>query len=138
LDKSEAPFVAVVTGGTSDMPVAEEAAITLELLGTRAVRVYDAGAAGLHRLLDQLELLWQAITVIAVAGMKGVLATVLGGLVSSPIVAVTTSVSYGASFEGLAALLAMLNSCAPGVAVVNIDNGFGAAVFAYTIAAKVS
>jgi NCAIR mutase (PurE)-related protein len=134
----EASFVAIVTGGTSDMPVAEEAAITLELLGTRAVRVYDAGAAGLHRLLDQLELLWQAAAVIAVAGMEGALATVLGGLVSSPVVAVPTSVGYGANFEGLAALLAMLNSCAPGVAVVNIDNGFGAAVFAHMIAAKIS
>jgi NCAIR mutase (PurE)-related protein len=132
----EAPFVAVVTGGTSDMPVAEEAAITLELLGTRAVRVYDAGTAGLHRLLDQLELLWQAIAVVAVAGMEGALATVLGGLVSSPVIAVPTSVGYGASFDGLAALLAMMNSCAPGVAVVNIDNGFGAAVFAHMIAAK--
>src|SRR5512139_712148 len=124
-------FVAVVTAGTSDLPVAEEAAITLEWLGTRAARVYDVGVAGVHRLLSRRELLWQASAVIAIAGMEGALATVVGGLVSCPTIAVPTSVGYGASFNGIAALLAMLNSCAPGVSVVNIDNGFGAAVCAH-------
>ncbi len=126
-------FVAVVTAGTSDLPVAEEAAVTLELLGTRAERVYDVGVAGVHRLLNKRELLWQASAVIAIAGMEGALATVVGGLVSCPTIAVPTSVGYGASFNGIAALLAMLNSCAPGVSVVNIDNGFGAAVCAHLI-----
>ena len=129
----DGPFVAVVSAGTSDIPFAEEAAVTAELLGTRVQRIYDVGVAGIHRLLDQRELLWEASTVIAVAGMEGALATVIGGMVASPVVALPTSVGYGASFEGLAALLAMLNSCAPGVAVVNIDNGFGAGVFAYQI-----
>jgi NCAIR mutase (PurE)-related protein len=126
-------FVAVVTAGTSDLPVAEEAAITLEWLGTRVERVYDVGVAGVHRLLSKRELLWQASAVIAIAGMEGALATVVGGLVSCPTIAVPTSVGYGVSFNGLAALLAMLNSCAPGVSVVNIDNGFGAAVCAHMI-----
>jgi len=126
-------FVAVVTAGTSDLPVAEEAAITLEWLGTRVERVYDVGVAGVHRLLSKRELLWQASAVIAIAGMEGALATVVGGLVSCPTIAVPTSVGYGASFNGIAALLAMLNSCAPGVSVVNIDNGFGAAVCAHLI-----
>jgi NCAIR mutase (PurE)-related protein len=126
-------FVAVVTAGTSDLPVAEEAAITLEWLGTRAERVYDVGVAGVHRLLSRRELLWQAGAIIAIAGMEGALATVVGGLVSCPTIAVPTSVGYGASFNGIAALLAMLNSCAPGVSVVNIDNGFGAAVCAHMI-----
>ncbi len=129
----DAPFVAVVTAGTGDIPVAEEAALTLEFLGHRARRVYDVGVAGIHRLMNRLELLRQARTIIAVAGMEGALASVLGGLVACPVVAVPTSVGYGASFGGLAALLAMLNSCAPGVAVVNIDNGFGAAVHAHQI-----
>ena len=124
-------FVAVVTAGTSDLPVAEEAALTLEWLGTRIERVYDVGVAGVHRLLSRRELLWQASAVIAIAGMEGALATVVGGLVSCPTIAVPTSVGYGASFNGIAALLAMLNSCAPGVSVVNIDNGFGAAVCAH-------
>ncbi len=124
-------FVAVVTAGTSDLPVAEEAAITLEWLGTRVERVFDVGVAGVHRLLSRRELLWQAKAVIAIAGMEGALATVVGGLVSCPTIAVPTSVGYGASFNGIAALLAMLNSCAPGVSVVNIDNGFGAAVCAH-------
>ena len=126
-------FVAVVTAGTSDLPVAEEAAITLEWLGTRIERVYDVGVAGVHRLLSKRELLWQASAVVAIAGMEGALATVVGGLVSCPTIAVPTSVGYGVSFNGLAALLAMLNSCAPGVSVVNIDNGFGAAVCAHMI-----
>jgi len=126
-------FVAVVTAGTSDLPVAEEAAITLEWLGTRVERVYDVGVAGVHRLLSRRELLWQASAVVAIAGMEGALATVVGGLVSCPTIAVPTSVGYGVSFNGLAALLAMLNSCAPGVSVVNIDNGFGAAVCAHMI-----
>jgi NCAIR mutase (PurE)-related protein len=127
------PFAAVLTGGTADLPVAEEAALTLEWLGTCAARIYDVGVAGIHRLLDQVDLLRQAEAVIAVAGMEGALATVAGGLVACPVIAVPTSVGYGASFEGLSALLTMLNSCVPGVAVVNIDNGFGAAVFAYRV-----
>jgi NCAIR mutase (PurE)-related protein len=128
-----APYVAVVTAGTSDLPVAEEAAVTLEFLGARVERVNDVGVAGLHRLLGRREVLRRARVVIAVAGMEGALPSVIGGLVPCPVVAVPTSVGYGASFGGLAALLAMLNSCAPGVAVVNIDNGFGAAVHAYRI-----
>jgi pyridinium-3,5-biscarboxylic acid mononucleotide synthase len=129
----ENPFVAVVSAGTSDLAVAEEAALTVELLGTRVERVYDVGVAGIHRLLDKRALLWQAGCVIAVAGMEGALATVIGGLVDCPTIAVPTSVGYGVSFNGLTALLAMLNSCAPGVSVVNIDNGFGAGVCARMI-----
>jgi pyridinium-3,5-biscarboxylic acid mononucleotide synthase len=129
-----APFVAVLAAGTSDLPVAEEAALTLELLGTQPTRLYDVGVAGLHRLLDKISLLRQATAIVAVAGMEGALATVVGGLVACPVVAVPTSVGYGASFHGLAALLTMLNSCVPGVAVVNIDNGFGAGAFAHMIA----
>jgi NCAIR mutase (PurE)-related protein len=127
-------FVAVVSAGTSDLPIAEEAAITIELLGTRVERVYDVGVAGVHRLLDKREVLWRASAVVAVAGMEGALATVVGGLVDCPTIAVPTSVGYGASFNGIAALLAMLNSCAPGVSVVNIDNGFGAGVCAHMVA----
>ena len=127
-------YVAVVSAGTSDLPVAEEAAITLELLGTRVERVYDVGVAGVHRLLDRREVLWKASAVVAVAGMEGALATVVGGLVDCPTIAVPTSIGYGVSFNGLAALLAMLNSCAPGVSVVNIDNGFGAGVCAHMVA----
>ena len=134
----EGPFVVVVSAGTSDMPIFEEAAVTLELLGTRVERVCDVGVAGLHRLLDQRELLWQASAIVVVAGMEGALATAVGGLVACPVVAVPTSVGYGASFNGLAALLAMLNSCAPGVAVVNIDNGFGAGVFAHLVVRRCS
>ncbi|HEX9115039.1 MAG TPA: nickel pincer cofactor biosynthesis protein LarB [Anaerolineae bacterium] len=128
-----APYVAVATAGTSDLPVAEEAALTLEFLGDAVQRTYDVGVAGLHRLLGRREVLMKARVVIAVAGMEGALASVIGGMVQGPVVAVPTSVGYGASFGGLAALLAMLNSCAPGVAVVNIDNGFGAAVHAHQI-----
>jgi pyridinium-3,5-biscarboxylic acid mononucleotide synthase len=130
-----APYVAVATGGTSDIPVAEEAALTLEFLGDAVQRTYDVGVAGIHRLLSRRAALQGASAVIAVAGMEGALASVIGGLVSCPVVAVPTSVGYGASFGGLAALLAMLNSCAPGVTVVNIDNGFGAAVHAHQVLA---
>ncbi len=119
--------IAVVTAGTSDMPVAEEAAKTCEALGNQVMRIYDAGVAGLHRLLSHLDELMSAQVVIAIAGMEGALASVVGGLVDCPVIAVPTSVGYGASFGGLSALLSMLNSCASGVSVVNIDNGFGAA-----------
>lgn len=129
----DTPYVLVVTGGTADLPVAEEAAICAEFFGSRVKRAYDVGVAGLHRLLDQHELLLRANVVVAVAGMEGALASVVGGLVSCPVVAVPTSVGYGSSFGGLAALLAMLNSCAPGVAVVNIDNGFGAGIYAHMV-----
>jgi hypothetical protein len=122
--------VAVVTGGTADVPVAEEAVVTAETMGCRVERIYDVGVAGLHRLLRHSEKLREARVIIVVAGMEGALASVVGGLVSSPVIAVPTSVGYGASFQGLAALLTMLNSCASGVVVVNIDNGFGAGYFA--------
>ncbi len=118
--------IVIATGGTSDLPVAEEAAVTAELLGNKVERVYDVGVAGLHRLLAHKEKLMSASVIIAVAGMEGALASVIGGLVDCPVIAVPTSVGYGASFEGLSALLSMLNSCASGVTVVNIDNGFGA------------
>ena len=131
-----APYLVVATGGTSDLPVAEEAAITAEMLGHRVVRLYDVGVAGLHRLLPHRETLYDAAVVIVVAGMEGALASVVGGLVACPVVAVPTSVGYGAAFGGLAALLSMLNACAPGIAVVNIDNGFGAAAFAHLIMSK--
>ena len=124
------PGVLVVTGGTSDIPIAEEAAITAEVMGNQVERLYDVGVAGLHRLLDQSEALMQARVVVVVAGMEGALPSVVGGLVAAPVIAVPTSIGYGASFGGLAALLAMLNSCATGVAVVNIDNGFGAGYLA--------
>jgi len=129
----DAPYVVVVTGGTSDMPVAEEAAQTLEFLGSRVERAYDVGVAGIHRLFDKRDLLFNAAVVISIAGMEGALTSVVGGLVSCPVIGVPTSVGYGASFGGLAALLAMLTSCATGVAVVNIDNGFGAAFAANRI-----
>jgi len=125
--------IVVATGGTSDMPVAEEAALTAEVLGNRVTRLYDVGVAGLHRLLANLEPLMSARCVIAVAGMEGALASVIGGLVDCPVIAVPTSVGYGASFGGLSALLAMLNSCASGCSVVNIDNGFGAGYLASRI-----
>ena len=125
--------VAVAAAGTSDLPVAEEAALTAEFLGNRVERLYDVGVAGIHRLLDCADVLESARVVIAVAGMEGALASVIGGLVSSPVIAVPTSVGYGASFGGVTALLAMLNSCASGVSVVNIDNGFGAAFQASAI-----
>ncbi|MDD2190301.1 MAG: nickel pincer cofactor biosynthesis protein LarB [Eubacteriales bacterium] len=126
-------IIAVVTAGTSDIPAAEEAAITAEALGNPVDRIYDVGVAGIHRLLSKLDRLQAANVVIVVAGMEGALASVVGGLVSKPVIAVPTSVGYGASFGGIAALLAMLNSCSAGVAVVNIDNGFGAASLASRI-----
>ncbi len=122
--------VAVVTAGTADVPVAEEAAVTAETMGCRVERVYDVGVAGLHRLLGHRDQLERARAIIVVAGMDGALPSVVGGLVAAPVIAVPTSVGYGASFEGLSALLTMLNSCAAGVTVVNIDNGFGAGYFA--------
>ena len=125
--------IVVCTGGTSDQPVAEEAALTAEAMGNKVTRLYDVGVAGLHRLLSNLEPLMSARCVIAVAGMEGALASVVGGLVDCPVVAVPTSVGYGASFGGLSALLAMLNSCASGCSVVNIDNGFGAGYLASMI-----
>jgi NCAIR mutase (PurE)-related protein len=126
-------FVMILCGGTADIPVAEEAAVTATALGSRVERAYDVGVAGLHRLLDQKELILSANVLIAVAGMEGALASVVGGLVSRPVIAVPTSIGYGASFGGLAALLSMLNSCAVGVSVVNIDNGFGAGYLAHLI-----
>ena len=125
--------VVVATGGTSDMPVAEEAALTAQALGNEVVRIYEVGVAGLHRLLSHAEELMSAQVVIAIAGMEGALASVIGGLVDCPVIAVPTSVGYGAAFEGLSALLSMLNSCASGVSVVNIDNGFGAGYMASMI-----
>ena len=120
------PMVLVVSAGTSDIPVAEEAAVTVEVMGHRVERVFDVGVAGLHRLLGHWVKIQRASVIIVVAGMEGALPSVIGGLVDKPVIAVPTSVGYGASFEGVTALLAMLNSCAAGVTVVNIDNGFGA------------
>lgn len=125
--------IVVATGGTSDIPVAEEAALTAEIHGNRVVRLYDVGVAGLHRLLAHMDELMDASVVIACAGMEGALASVIGGLVDCPVIALPTSVGYGAAFGGVAALLAMLNSCAGGTAVVNIDNGFGAGFLASRI-----
>ena len=125
--------IVVATGGTSDMPVAEEAAVTAETLGNKVERVYDVGVAGIHRLLSQSERIMRANVLIAVAGMEGALASVVAGLVDRPVIAVPTSVGYGANFGGLAALLTMVNSCASGVSVVNIDNGFGAGYMAALI-----
>ena len=123
-------FIVVATGGTSDIPVAEEAALTAEVLGNRVKRLYDVGVAGLHRVLSHIDEIMSASVIVAVAGMEGALASVLGGLADCPVIAVPTSVGYGASFGGISALLAMLNSCASGVSVVNIDNGFGAGYLA--------
>ncbi len=128
-----APYALVLCGGTSDLPVAEEAAQTLEFLGSRAKRAYDVGVAGLHRLLGQLDTIQNAHAIISIAGMEGALSSVVAGLAACPVIGVPTSVGYGASFQGLAPLLTMLNSCAPGVAVVNIDNGFGAGLYAHLI-----
>jgi hypothetical protein len=125
--------IVVMTAGTSDIPVAEEAFVTCDILGNETERVYDVGVAGLHRLFGEFERIKQARVVITVAGMEGALPSVVAGLVSVPVIAVPTSIGYGASFKGLAALLAMLNSCSGGVAVVNIDNGFGAALLASSI-----
>ncbi len=129
-DETDGRSVAVISAGTADMPVAEEAALCASLFGHDVVRIYDVGVAGVHRLLAHEETIRACDVVIVVAGMEGALASVVGGLVASPVIAVPTSVGYGSSFEGLAALLAMLNSCANGVGVVNIDNGFGAACLA--------
>ena len=128
------PGVAVASAGTSDLSVAEEAAVTAELMGCRVERVVDVGVAGIHRLFAEMPRIGRARVVVVVAGMEGALPSVVGGLVRAPVIAVPTSVGYGASFDGLAALLAMLNSCAPGVSVVNIDNGFGAGYLAGMIA----
>ena len=125
--------IAVCTGGTSDIPVAEEAALTAEALGNEVIRLYDVGVAGLHRTLSHLDDIMGASVIIAIAGMEGALASVIGGLADCPVIAVPTSVGYGASFGGLSALLSMLNSCASGVSVVNIDNGFGAGYMANMI-----
>jgi len=125
--------VAVLSAGTADLPVAEEAAVTAEVMGNQVDRIYDVGVAGIHRLLGQMERVERADVIIVVAGMEGALASVVAGMVDQPVIAVPTSVGYGASFNGLAALLAMLNSCASGVGVVNIDNGFGAAALATAI-----
>jgi len=124
--KTPETHIAVITAGTSDMPVAEEAAVTAELLGNDVVRIYDAGVAGIHRLVDKLPEIRSCRVIIVIAGMEGALASVVGGLVDKPVIAVPTSVGYGANFGGVSALLAMLTSCSTGVTVVNIDNGFGA------------
>lgn len=126
LPRDEKRFILVLTAGTSDLPVAEEAAITAEVMGNKVKRIYDVGVAGIHRLLSQQEWIERANVIIVAAGMEGALASVVGGMAAKPVVAVPTSVGYGANFGGLSALLGMLNSCAAGVAVVNIDNGFGA------------
>lgn len=126
-------LIIVVSAGTSDLPVAEEAAVTAEAMGNRVERLHDCGVAGLHRLIPHIARLNEANVIIAVAGMEGALPSVIGGLVDRPLIAVPTSVGYGASFGGVAALLAMLNSCAPGISVVNIDNGYGAAAQASQI-----
>ncbi|MBR4341186.1 MAG: nickel pincer cofactor biosynthesis protein LarB [Lachnospiraceae bacterium] len=125
--------IVVATGGTSDIPVAEEAAITAEAFGNEVERLYDVGVAGIHRLLSRLDVIMSASVIIAIAGMEGALASVIGGLADCPVIAVPTSIGYGASFNGLSALLSMLNSCASGVSVVNIDNGFGAGYLAHMI-----
>jgi len=126
-------YIAVVTAGTSDLPIAEEAAVTAEIFGNRVERIVDVGVAGVHRLFDKLDLIRAARVIVVVAGMEGALPSVVGGLVDKPVIAVPTSVGYGASFHGLAALLSMLNSCAGGISVVNIDNGFGAGYMASMI-----
>ena len=123
----------MATGGTSDIPVAEEAALTAQALGNEVTRLYDVGVAGLHRLLSHLEEIMSANVIIAIAGMEGALASVIGGLADCPVIAVPTSIGYGACFHGLSSLLSMLNSCASGVSVVNIDNGFGAGYLASMI-----
>ncbi len=131
--KQPVGLITIVTAGTSDIPIAEEAVVTADLLGSRVETIFDVGVAGLHRLLDNIEQIKKARVLIVVAGMEGALASVVGGLVSQPIIAVPTSIGYGASFNGISALLTMLNSCAPGIAVVNIDNGFGAGCMAHRI-----
>jgi NCAIR mutase (PurE)-related protein len=135
--QAEKGFVAVVAGGTSDRPVSEEAALTAQYLGCRVERFYDVGVAGIHRLLSSWEEIKEADVIVVVAGMEGALASVVAGMADAPVIAVPTSIGYGASFGGLAALLTMLNSCAGGVTVVNIDNGFGAAYAAAVICRKI-
>lgn len=137
-DEKDMRTIAVVTAGTADIPVAEEAAVTAEIMGNKVNRIYDVGVAGIHRLFDKLDKIREADVVITVAGMEGALASVVGGLVDSPVIAVPTSIGYGANLGGLSALLSMLNSCANGVAVVNIDNGFGAAYMAAVINRKIA
>ena len=132
-EKSGKGRIVVATGGTSDMPVAEEAALTAEALGNEVLRLYDVGVSGIHRLLSHMDAIMGARAVVAVAGMEGALPSVIGGLADCPVIAVPTSVGYGASLGGIAALLSMLNSCASGVSVVNIDNGFGAGYMASMI-----
>jgi NCAIR mutase (PurE)-related protein len=131
--ESSNTYIAIVTAGTSDIPVAEEAAVTAEIFGNKVKRIYDVGVAGIHRLFDKLDVIREAKIIIVAAGMEGALASVLGGLINKPIIAVPTSVGYGANFGGLSALLCMLNSCSSGVSVVNIDNGFGAGYLASMI-----
>ncbi len=126
-------YVAVVTAGTSDLPVAEETSVTAELLGNKVERIFDVGVAGIHRIIDKLDIIKNARVVVVVAGMEGALSSVIGGLVDKPIIAVPTSIGYGANFGGISALLGMLTSCASGVSVVNIDNGFGAGYMASVI-----
>lgn len=126
-------LVVVICAGTSDIPVAEEAAVTLEIMGNRVKKLYDVGVAGVHRIMHNMDVIKKAKVLIVVAGMEGALASLVSGLVSSPVIAVPTSCGYGANFGGLSALLTMLNSCSPGVVVVNIDNGFGAGYFASLI-----
>jgi len=132
-EKAGPHTILVVSGGTADMPVAEEAAVTAEIMNNKVDRLYDVGVAGIHRLFDNKDKLFSANVLVVVAGMEGALPSVVGGLVSKPVIAVPTSVGYGASFKGVSALLTMLNSCAPGIAVVNIDNGFGAGYMASLI-----
>jgi NCAIR mutase (PurE)-related protein len=131
--KAGRPGIVVLTGGTADIPVAEEAAVTAELLGNKVLRIYDAGVAGIHRLVDKLPEIRSCRVIVVIAGMEGALASVVGGLVDKPVIAVPTSIGYGANFGGISALLAMLTSCSTGVTVVNIDNGFGAAFSASMI-----
>ena len=131
--RKKSGLITIISAGTSDIPIAEEASVTAQLLGSKVETLFDVGVAGIHRLLDNLEQVHEARVVIVVAGMEGALASVVGGLVDKPIIAVPTSIGYGASFGGVSALLTMLNSCAPGIAVVNIDNGFGAGSMAHRI-----
>ena len=131
--KNKIGHIAIISAGTADIPIAEEASITGEFFGSKTEKLFDVGVAGIHRLLDKINVLREARIIIVIAGMDGALASVVGGLVSSPVIAVPTSIGYGASFNGVAALLTMLNSCASGVATVNIDNGFGAGCIAHKI-----
>ncbi|MEG0377747.1 MAG: nickel pincer cofactor biosynthesis protein LarB [Eubacterium sp.] len=131
--KTTKDYIAIVSAGTSDIPVAEEAAVTAEVMGNQVKRLYDVGVAGIHRLLDNVDVINQAKVIIVIAGMEGALASVVGGLTDKPVVAVPTSIGYGANFGGISALLGMLTSCASGIGVVNIDNGFGAACMASKI-----